>query len=140
MAKPPPLIVMGPLPATGPVLGLTDATEGHPSAPCRARDRFWSTGVPSPLAMSGPTTAGKLPPFVNVKSLFPLVMSVKFVLPSGRPAAQSAGPTRPDRLKQPWLVSAKSPAFVGAATLVPPKAFQTPWKTTTTPPAVGLPG
>src|SRR5580704_9998596 len=52
LAKPPPLIVMGPLPTTGPVLGLTDATEGHPSAPCRARERFWSIGVPSPLAMS----------------------------------------------------------------------------------------
>ena len=52
LAKPPPLIVVGPLPATGPVLALTDATEGHPFAPCRARDRFWSTGVPRPLAMS----------------------------------------------------------------------------------------
>ena len=52
LAKPPPMIVMAPPPATGPVFGLTAATDGHPSAPCRAMDRSWSTGVPSPLAGS----------------------------------------------------------------------------------------
>ncbi len=52
LAKPPPAMVMAPPPPTGPVLGLTDATDGHPSAPCRAMDRFWSTGVPRPLARS----------------------------------------------------------------------------------------
>ena len=52
LRKPPPEIVMAPPPLCGPVLGLTDATEGHPSAPCSAMARFWSTGVPSPLAAS----------------------------------------------------------------------------------------
>ena len=52
LAKPPPLIVMAPPPWAGPVSGPTDATDGHPSAPCSATERFWSTGVPRPLAAS----------------------------------------------------------------------------------------
>ena len=43
---------MAPPPLTGPVLGLTDATDGQPSAPWRAMARFWSTGVPRPVAGS----------------------------------------------------------------------------------------
>ncbi len=77
MANPPPSIVMAPPPSIGPVSGLTAATEGHPSAPCRAIARFWSTGVPRPLAASKPAPAGKSPPWLSVKSLFPDVMSVK---------------------------------------------------------------
>ena len=77
LANPPPSIVMAPLPAIGPVFGLTASTEGHPSAPCRAMARFWSTGVPRPLAGSKPAVAGKSPPWLSVKSLFPDVMSVK---------------------------------------------------------------
>ena len=57
LANPPPSIVMAPPPLTGPVSGLTAATDGHPSAPCRARARFWSTGVPRPLAASKPGAA-----------------------------------------------------------------------------------
>ena len=56
LAKPPPEIVMAPPPPIGPVLGLTEATEGHPSAPCSAMERFWSMGVPRPLAASKPAT------------------------------------------------------------------------------------
>ena len=80
LAKPPPKIVMAPLPLTGPVFGLTAATEGQPSAPWSAMARFWSTGVPRPLAASKPATAGKCPPLVSVKSLLPDVMSVKLAL------------------------------------------------------------
>ena len=77
LAKPPPLIVMAPAPLTGPVLGLTAATDGHPSAPCSARARFGSTGVPRPLAASKPVPAANCPRLVAVKSLLPCVMSVK---------------------------------------------------------------
>ena len=77
LPKPPPTMVMAPPPLTGPVSGLTPATEGHPSAPCRAMARFWSTGVPRPLAASKPGAAGKSPPLVSVKSSLPAVMSVK---------------------------------------------------------------
>ena len=77
LANPPPSIVMAPPPLTGPVSGLTAATDGHPSAPCSAMARFWSTGVPSPLAGSKPVAAAKCPKLVSVKSLLPCVMSVK---------------------------------------------------------------
>ncbi len=58
--NPPPEMVMAPPPLTGPVLGLTAATEGQPvpSPPCRALNRFWSLGVPRPLAASKPGVAG----------------------------------------------------------------------------------
>ncbi len=52
LANPPPNTVMAPLPVTGPVFGLSDATDGQPFAPCKAMARFWSTGVPSPVAAS----------------------------------------------------------------------------------------
>ena len=71
---------MAPLPLTGPVSGLTAATDGQPSAPCSAMARFWSTGVPSPLAGSKPFVAAKSPPLVSVKSLLPWVTSVKVSL------------------------------------------------------------
>ena len=77
LAKPPPKIVMAPPPLTGPVLGLTAATDGHPSAPCSARVRFGSTGVPRPLAASKPVAAANCPKLVSVKSLLPWVTSVK---------------------------------------------------------------
>ena len=93
MANPPPSIVMAPLPVTGPVSGLTAATDGHPSAPWRAMARFWSTGVPRPLAASKPGAAVKSPPWLSVKSLFPDVMSVKLALLACC-AAYSVGPDR----------------------------------------------
>ena len=80
LPNPPPSIVMAPPPLTGPVLGLTPATDGQPSAPCNTVARFWSTGVPSPLAGSNPLVAAKSPPFVSVKSLLPWVTSVKVPL------------------------------------------------------------
>src|ERR1700722_4031182 len=58
--NPPSEMVMAPPLPTGPVLGLTAATEGQPvpSPPCRALKRFWSLGVPRPLAASKPGVAG----------------------------------------------------------------------------------
>src|SRR5580704_10856078 len=120
LANPPPVIVMAPPPLTGPVKGLTDATEGQPLAPCSAIARFWSMGVPHPVAASKPASVAYLPELVSVKSLFPPVtagMSVKF---APLPFAYRFGATIPSEPKQPWFVSAKSPAFVGEATLVPP--------------------
>ncbi len=80
LPNPPPTIVTAPPPLTGPVSGLTAATDGQPPAPCSTMARFWSTGVPSPLAGSKRVAAAKRPPLVSVKSLLPCVMSVKVEL------------------------------------------------------------
>ena len=76
LARPPPLMVKAPPPATGPLRTLSEATEGQPSPPCRAMARLLSSGVPSPVAASYPLTAAKAPPWESVKSLLPDVTSV----------------------------------------------------------------
>ena len=80
MAKPPPKIVMAPPPVTGPVSGLTEATDGQPSAALQGEgqvlvDRRARARSPGRSRRA----AGKSPPLVSVKSLLPDVMSVKFV-------------------------------------------------------------
>ena len=80
LAKPPPEIVTAPPPLIGPVLGLTDDTEGHPSAPWSARDRFWSIGGAQATGRVVAGAGGEAPPLVSVKSLFPEVTSEKFEL------------------------------------------------------------
>src|SRR5258708_34742276 len=61
LRNPPPEMVTAPAPLTGPVFGLTDATDGQPLAPCSAIGRFWSIGVPRPLAASEPAGAANCP-------------------------------------------------------------------------------
>ena len=48
LPNPPPEIVMAPLPLTGPVSGLTAATDGHPSAPLQREGQVLVDGCAEP--------------------------------------------------------------------------------------------